>query len=434
MRRLVACLVGGIVCVGCPPEPQPPPPPPPPPPQPTVPEDEAERVEAAVQPLLDGKWVSGIVVGVADAAGPRTYPFGGLDGGSVVELGASTEIFTGLLLADAVASGAVAPDDPVKNYLPEEVVFPESITLRHLATHTSGLPRNPDNLAPADLADPYADYTFEKLFEFLSGFQPPEDLGTTFAVSNVGVALLARALTDDFEAMLGARILGPLGMQHSAVNGAGVVEGHDGDLVPVHAWNFDALAGAAGLRSTADDLVVFLGASLGFIPTPIGPVLQASQQHLTDKVAVGWQLMEDGTTLWHNGQTGGCRSFLALDPQHGLGVVVLADTSAAVIDDVGLVLLGKLDAPRLRPTLALTTYFLDLYVGRYRLERGVVLEIRRDDDHLVLLSPGEPPARLYAETDLEFYMRVSDLRITFADDHLVLHRPDGDVTARRLGH
>ena len=123
---------------------------------------------------------------------------------------------------------------------------------------------------------------------------------------------------------------------------------------------------------------------------------------------------------------------MARDPQGGFGVVVLSDRWGAVVDDVGLVLLGKLDAPRLRPTLAPTRYFLDLYVARYRLGRGVILEIQREDDHLVLLSPGEPPARLYAETDLEFYMRVSDLRITFGEDHLVLHRPDGNVTARRL--
>jgi CubicO group peptidase (beta-lactamase class C family) len=350
----------------------------------------------------------------------------------VVELGASTEIFTGLLLADAVAAGAVQPDDPVKKFLPEEVSFPETITLRHLATHTSGLPRNPDNLAPADITNPYADYTFDRLFEFLSRFAPAEEPGTTFEFSNVGIALLARAITPDFVGMLRTRILEPLGMDATVVNGTDVVQGHDGDRVPVGAWTFDALAGAAGLRSSADDLVAFLGAGLGFVPSSIGPVLAASQQHLSEKVAIGWQIMEDGTTLWHNGQTGGCRSFLAIDPQRGFGVVVLSDTSTAVVDDVGLVLLGKLDAPRLRPTLTPTRYFLDLYVGRYRLERGVILEIQREDDHLVLLSPGETPARLYAETDLEFYMRVSDLRITFGDDHLVLHRPDGDVTARRL--
>jgi hypothetical protein len=115
-------------------------------------------------------------------------------------------------------------------------------------------------------------------------------------------------------------------------------------------------------------------------------------------------------------------------------LVVLSDTaSEEAVNQVGLVLLGKQEAVQFRPTAQLTTYLLDLWVGRYRLERGLILEVKREEDHLVLLSPEEPPARLYAENAVDFYMRVSDLRVTFRDDKLILHRADGDQTARRLG-
>jgi len=435
MRIVGASLLLGIVALACPA----PPPPPPPPPTTTSPEawpppDEQALVDAAAQPVLAGGWVQGLVVGVADAAGPRVYGYGGLDGNSLIELGSTTEVFTGLLFAEAVQRGAVQPDNPVRQFLPPEVPFPETITLQQLAIHTSGLPRLPDNLAPADPANPFADYTLAQLHEFLGLYQPTGTPGETFALSNVGTALLAQIVAPDYEANLVERVLDPLGMQRTRVGLDGLAQGHDGDLNPVVPWTFDALVGAGGLRSTTNDLVAFLGASLGFIPSTITPLLQAAQGKQSDQMALGWHLMDDGTTLWHNGQTGGYHSFLALDPQRGMGVVVLSDTSTAVVDDVGLVVLGKLDAPRLAPTMDLSTFVLDLHVGRYRLERGVYLEVQRDGDHLVLLSPGEAPARLYAASEIEFYMRVSDVRVTFSEEKMVLHRADGDVTARRARH
>jgi len=80
-----------------------------------------------------------------------------------------------LLLADMVKRGELTLSDPVAKYLPSEVKVPEragrSITLLDLSTHTSGLPRLPSNLQPRDLADPYADYTVERLYQFLSTYQ-----------------------------------------------------------------------------------------------------------------------------------------------------------------------------------------------------------------------------------------------------------------------
>lgn len=381
--------------------------------------------------MLEGEWVSGLVVGLADSRGPRVYAYGTIDGDSVVELGSVTEVFTGLLLADAVQRGLVALDDPVRKYLPPEVSFPEEITLRHLATHTAGLPRRPDNFAPADLTDPYADYTVAKLHEYLGRFRPQTPPGETFAVSNLGIALLAQVLAPDYETTLRERILEPLGMRHTGITIEGLAQGHDGDLVAVGPWSFGAFAGAGGLRSTANDLLALLGANLGYLESSIDAALAFARTPLTDRMALGWQIMEDGRTLWRTGQTGGCRSFLALDPDAGLGVVVLSDTSSDVVDQIGRVALGRQEAVELRPTVELSTYLLDLWVGRYRLERGLYLEVKREEDHLVLISPDEPPARLYAASAVDFYVRVSDLQITFRDDALVLHRPDGDQTARR---
>src|SRR5262245_23041102 len=87
---------------------------------------------------------------------------------TVYEIGSITKVFTSVLLAQEVLRGGVKLADPVQQYLPATVRMPvvggTPITLEHLATHTSGLPRMPDNFAPADPGNPYADYTVERMY------------------------------------------------------------------------------------------------------------------------------------------------------------------------------------------------------------------------------------------------------------------------------
>src|SRR2546421_5822242 len=125
----------------------------------------------------------GMVVGTIGPQGSRIYSYGKVasdssaapDGDTLYEIGSATKVFTSLLLADMVKRGEVRLDDPVAKYLPASVKVPErngrKITLVDLATHTSGLPRLSNNLKPKDMANPYADYTVEQMYTFLSGYE-----------------------------------------------------------------------------------------------------------------------------------------------------------------------------------------------------------------------------------------------------------------------
>ncbi len=97
-----------------------------------------------------------------------------------------------------VQRGEVALTDPVAKYLPPEVKMPErggkQITLEDLATHTSGLPRMPTNFTPKDPANPYADYSVEQMYQFLSAYQLTRDIGSQYEYSNLGGGLLGHAL------------------------------------------------------------------------------------------------------------------------------------------------------------------------------------------------------------------------------------------------
>ena len=131
----------------------------------------------------------GMVVGVIDGKGRQVIGQGRVsldgakepDGDTVFEIGSITKVFTSLVLADMIEKGEVKPDDPVAKFLPTTVKVPSrngrQITLLDLSMQISGLPRLPDNLKPADPANPYADYDAARLYDFLSRFTLIRDPG-----------------------------------------------------------------------------------------------------------------------------------------------------------------------------------------------------------------------------------------------------------------
>jgi serine-type D-Ala-D-Ala carboxypeptidase/endopeptidase len=161
-------------------------------------------------------------------------------------------------------------------YLPASVKVPErdgrQISLVDLATHTSGLPRMPANFRPKDPANPYADYTDEQLYSFLSSYDLIRDIGLKFEYSNLGFGLLGQGLArragTGYETLVETRICEPLGMKSTRITLSPDMErrfaaGHSADLVTVSRWDIPSLAGAGALRSTANDLLIFFGGNDG---------------------------------------------------------------------------------------------------------------------------------------------------------------------------
>jgi serine-type D-Ala-D-Ala carboxypeptidase/endopeptidase len=307
----------------------------------------------------------GMVVGVIDPAGGSIGAYGNLDKNdprpvdddTVFEIGSVTKVFTSLLLAAMVERGEVALTDPVASYLPPGVTVPErggrQITLQDLATHTSGLPRLPSNLAPKSWANPYADYSTENLYQFLSTYKLKRDIGSQYKYSNLGGGLLGHVLARraglEYSALVQSLICEPLGMKDTSIvlssdMKARFAAGHNRRLKRVANWDLPTLAGAGALRSTANDLLVFLAAQLGHIESPLAPAMAAmlAVRRPTgvrgQQVALGWHIWAgDGREIiGHHGGTGGYRSFIGYDPQSGIGAAVLSNANTpAGVDDVG---------------------------------------------------------------------------------------------------
>src|SRR5207244_7748295 len=145
-----------------------------------------------------GRHGEGIVVGLLDPSGARRIIAVGVDQAAVFEIGSITKTFTASILADMVDHGEVRLDDPVAKYLPPSVRVPsrngKQITLLDLATQSSGLPRMPSNFTPKDSLNPYADYTVQQMYAFLSSYALTRDVGAEYEYSNLGVGLLGHAL------------------------------------------------------------------------------------------------------------------------------------------------------------------------------------------------------------------------------------------------
>ncbi len=414
----------------------------------------------------------GIVVGVIEPEGRRVIAYGHLEkgdprplnGDTIFEIGSATKVFTSLLLADMVQRGEVALDDPVAKYLPPSVKMPErngrSITLVDLATHTSGLPRMPTNFTPKDIANPYADYSVEQLYRFLSGYQLTRDIGSQYEYSNLGGGLLGHVLARragmDYETLVRSRICDPLGMKDTRITltpemTARLAVGHNQGLEPVENWDLPTLAGAGALRSTANDMLTFLAANLGYTKSPLTPAMAemlkvrrpTGQPGL--EIALGWHIytINGKEIVWHNGGTGGYRSFMGFDPKARIGVVALSNTSTMVgVDDIARHLLNAsvplAPAPKLHKEVPVDSKIYDGYAGTYSLAANFIFTIMREGDHLFAQLTGQPKAEIFPESERDYFYKVVDAQITFVTDsqgkatELILHQNGRDAHAKRF--
>lgn len=300
--------------------------------------DRVERAYLCAEPENQGR------------IGPRT----------AFEIGSIAKTMTAALLAQLVLEGKASLDEPLADLLPEGAAVPvyegQPIRLRHVVTHTSGLPRLPPGMAPPDPADPYASIRIDALLRSLEGVVLETAPGETYLYSNFAPMLLSYALGLraglPFETLLRTRLFEPLGMEHAHLGqpppGIRAAQGHLPSGQPTPAWNFDPdLAGVGGVRATLDDMIAYAQGHLGLLEAPITQALRATHEPLrpeAPKVGMGWHFARtlNGEFLVHEGGTGGFSSFMGIDLAGGRAVVILSDTALMAqggLGDVGIHLL-----------------------------------------------------------------------------------------------
>lgn len=358
---------------------------------------------------------------------------------ALFEIGSITKTFTALLLADAVVRRRFALDDPIESAL-------SGVTLRDsagapirwidVATHRSGLPRLPTNMAPKDPADPYADYDENRLIDFLRAFKPTVPRDTRWEYSNLGFGLLGyalgRAAGGSYPELLAERVLRPLGMSRTAVALpgraiAGLVDGHDAEKRPVPHWHLDVLAGAGALVMPAADLARYAQAALSPDTTPLGEAFRLAQRRHAagaseiNPIGLAWLRapLNGRTVLTHDGGTAGFSSSLWLDPERQRAAAVVANAMVEV-NDLALHLLDEsvptkdLSLTR-QPVVAMTPEQLAPLAGVYALRPEFKLTVSVHDGELWAQATGQAAFPLFAKAPRRFFAKITPLEIEFAE-------------------
>jgi CubicO group peptidase (beta-lactamase class C family) len=329
-----------------------------------------------------------------------------VNGDTLFEIGSVTKVFTALLLQDMVDRGEMKLDDPVQKYLPGSVKMPmyhgKQITLLDLATHTSGLPRDPGNVSPRSWRNPGAGYTVEQFYDFLNHCRLQHEPGTHREYSNLGVALLGHVIAlkagTNYESLVVNRICDPLGMDSTHVTltpelRSRLAVGHALPGYRVAEADFSFLPGGGSLHSSVNDLLKFVSAYSGLTPSALAPLMQRAEAFHTMADGTRRRLVwpEDSlgpTVFWHNGRTFGYTSCLAFDVKTQRGIVVLSNCGSTLeyVDGIYGPLMAGISP---KPTNALPTETMsyDRYTGQYRLGQpskdSGILVIRRERDRLI---------------------------------------------------
>lgn len=264
---------------------------------------------------------------------------------SLFELGASTQVFTALAYADLLAKNKIGIYDTVDSVVTKTKIpthGDEKIKIEQLASHFSQLPWLPTNLGaegPLTL-NPFKLYTEDKFDAFLSDYKLSATPGRDFRYSVTGMGLLGKVLSTyhgkTLPEVMKATIFDELGMPNtryalSAEQQERLVQGHFNGL-PVAPWEYNALKGAGGLKSSVADLVTFLKAQIKPKGSAMAATIEKSQeprgQYPLGTMAMGWQIAGRNLPFyyWTAGYTSGSQSYIAFMPRQRRGIIVLANS------------------------------------------------------------------------------------------------------------
>lgn len=373
---------------------------------------------------------------------------------TLFEIGSISKVFTGILLAGAVSEGKLGLEDTLARRLPVKFTDPAlgAVTLKQLATHTSCLPRLPDNIGNANPDDPYSQYDNKALFEYLASAKLSAKPPCAVDYSNLGFGVLGVVLETAYgkpwAALVQEKIAGPLGMSDtvqdlSPAQQARFAEPWSGDQ-KAHPWTLQAIAGAGALRSTPGDMSKLADALLAGSQGPLAKAWPLVAGDLADMAGTGkiglaliHQKINGEDAYWHNGGTGGYRSLLQIYPASGRAVILLASNAAATPEAWITAWEAKGRPAVARVEVALPAETLDQYAGVYSIDKNARFTLVRQGPGLVARLTAQPFFPIFASARDEFFYKAVDAQLSFHRDAegkitgLTLHQNGRDIQASR---
>jgi D-alanyl-D-alanine carboxypeptidase len=362
-----------------------------------------------------------------------------------------TKQFTAAAVLRLVERGALKLDDPISQYYPGAPASWQMITIRHLLTHTSGIPSYtalPDfpakisriDLSPQEIVKLTQDQPLE--------FEP----GTAYAYGNTGYILLGYVIEKvsglSYAQYLQDNIFSALGMNDTGYDLNAVVLSRraSGYSYSDTGWtNASYLAmslpfAAGSLYSTVEDLLVWERALSDGKVLNVGS-LQAMFTDYGHAYGFGWHIgRQFGRRLQtHAGGINGFRSNIDLYPDDKLVIIILSNIENAPVEKIGHELAAlQFGIPVTHHEVPIDPALLDGYVGHYQLGPKFILNVTRFGSRLFVQATNQPRMEAFPESDRTFFHKAIDAKITFETDdrgravRLVLHQGGLDTPAPRM--
>jgi CubicO group peptidase (beta-lactamase class C family) len=287
---------------------------------------------------------------------------------TVFESGSVGKQFTSTAVMLLVEDGKIGLEDPITKYFPDAPASWAGITVRHLLTHTSGIPDY-----TTDAMDYRRDYTEDELAKMAFGLKPEFPPGSRWNYSNTGYVLLGiiihKASGQFYGDVLRDRVFGPLQMRTARIIS-------EEDIIPNRAAGYQLVKGAlknqewvAPMLNTTADGSLYLslqdyiawdrGLRAGKILKPASwatvntPVTLTSGKHYP--YGFGWSIdtVAGQLRIHHGGAWQGFQTYISRYLGDDMTIVALANLGGsqpvAIVDGVAGILDPALRAKPLVP-------------------------------------------------------------------------------------
>ncbi len=372
-------------------------------------------------------------------------------------LASVTKQFTALCILILQEQGKLSLDDPVSKYLTNCPDAWSKITIRHLLTHTSGIPDYtgfPDYRSTVMLPWPP-----EKMMAFLRDKPLEFEPGERFAYSNSGYFLLSsiieKAADRSYEQFLEQFIFQPLGMTNTGCWHFATILPHraagysrDGDAWVNAAYTDTTYPqGDGALYSTVEDCFRWYQClrerklvSLDSWKAMTTPVKENYGFGIAVAERFGQKMFA------HDGRCNGFVSSMRWFPSSDIFVAAFANSDSAhsgeVADNLVALLLDQpLRLPKERTTIRLEASQLEPLVGRYEFVENpaIITTVTASGDHLFIQTADQPKLEVLPESETNFFLKeMPAIQVTFWKDtsgkvsHLVSRLNGAGHEAKRL--
>jgi CubicO group peptidase (beta-lactamase class C family) len=348
---------------------------------------------------------------------------------TVFRLGSLTKPFTATVIMMLHERGRLNTSDSICKHLSECPPAWQPVTIRHLLTHTSGIPDYTHlTVVEAPRSQPFTHAELIGLFKNKPlEFAP----GEKFSASNSGYYLLGviieRASGKSYEDFLRDSMFNPLGMTSTGYdrpsrvikNRASGYGSMAGSLVNAAYIDMSSPFAAGGLYSTVDDLLRF-DEALSREKLVSRRSLEEMSAPSKNDYGYGWYMRNRfARQVWDvDGSIGGFFASFSRFPTDRVTVIVLSNTAPSntrgMANDLSAIAFAApYTVPQPRQAIALAADVLEKYAGAYQADNGVVVTITVENGKLMRQLGEQPREELYAASETEFFLKGIDLPIRF---------------------